>query len=331
MRIAFILSYSVFAPTNGIVSQALTWKKGLEMLGHEVVLIDMWQKNDWKGFDIIHFFNFSQYMAGFIKVVHKVNPRIVVSPILDPNYSVRMLKLYSHWGSQKFRLTNPFYELRSVKHHIKMFLARSGFEENYMIEGFGLQRSQCRIVPLSYGVTPPDNMPEKDNFCLHISLLCDGRKNVKRLIDAAEKYRFRLILGGKLRNEEEKNTFGKWIEGKSMIEYRGYLSDEEITDLYSRAKVFALPSITEGVGIVALEAAAFGCNIVVTRLGGPQEYYGDKAMVIDPYNVDEIGCAVKDFLDDKKTFQPGLSESVREKFSLNAIAATLVDAYKAIL
>ena len=66
MKIAFILSNSVFSPSNGITSQAKTWKKGLEQLDHEVVLIDMWQKNDWKSFDILHFYGFSIYMCDFI-------------------------------------------------------------------------------------------------------------------------------------------------------------------------------------------------------------------------------------------------------------------------
>ncbi|MDC1226290.1 hypothetical protein N8013_01435 [Algibacter sp.] len=65
MKIAYILSHSVLAPTNGIVSQAKTWKKGLEQLGHEVQLINMWKKNDWANFDIIHFYGFSNYMIGF--------------------------------------------------------------------------------------------------------------------------------------------------------------------------------------------------------------------------------------------------------------------------
>ena len=70
------------------------------------------------------------------------------------------------------------------------------------------------------------------------------------------------------------------------------MSDDQLEDLYRRAKVFCLPSIGEGVGLVALEAASFGCDIVVTRIGGPKEYYDDMAYVVNPYKVDEIGLAV---------------------------------------
>lgn len=322
MKIAFILSYGGFAPTNGIVSQGLTWKKGLESLGHEVILINMWDKNDWKSFDGILFFGFNVYSCEFINVVSKVNSNIIVAPILDPDYSIISLRIYTHWGSHKLRLTNPFYSLRGVKNKIKTVLVRSEFEKTYMVKGFGFPAEKCKIVRLSCGITPPDILPQKEPFCLHISLLCDKRKNVKRLIDAAKKYNFRLVLAGKLRNQEEQQLLHSWIGNANNIEYRGFISEEEKMDLYSRAKVFALPSTNEGVGIVALEAAAMGCDIVITKLGGPHEYYQDKAKIVDPYNVDEIGQAIKYFIDGK-TYQPDLKYFILQNYSLQNISRIL--------
>jgi glycosyltransferase involved in cell wall biosynthesis len=61
---------------------------------------------------------------------------------------------------------------------------------------------------------------------------------------------------------------------------------------------------------------------VVTSLGGPHEYYADMAKVVNPYNVDEIGRAVHDFLDGD-TFQPALSEYVDKNYSLEKISKKL--------
>jgi glycosyltransferase involved in cell wall biosynthesis len=199
-----------------------------------------------------------------------------------------------------------------------------------MIKGFDISPSSCHIVPLSFNITPPKTLPEKEPFCLHISWLVDGRKNVKRLIEAADKYQFKLVLGGKLRNADEKKQLAEWLKNKPTVEYRGFLSEEEKLNLYSRAKVFALPSITEGVGIVALEAAALGCDIVVTNLGGPKEYYADMAIVVNPYNTDEIGIGIKVFIDNK-TFQPKLQQYVLSQFSLQKNCSELVDYYKTII
>lgn len=330
MKIAFILSNGAVVPSNGVVSQAQTWKKGLEQLGHQVVLIDLWQKNDWGKFDVIHFLGFSIYMRDIIRILSKINSNIVVSPILDPNFSINRLKLYAHWGSLKLNLTNPYHGLFSIKNDIKLFLVRSEFEKEYIQKGFNIEEKYCKLVPISFDVTVPEKTLEKEKFCLHISLLADERKNVKRLIQAAQKYQFKLILGGKLRDEKELEILNGWIGENRNIEYRGFLSKEELINLYSKAKVFALPSTKEGVGIVALEAAAMGCDIVITSLGGPKEYYNGMSKIVNPYSVDEIGEAVTSLLDGE-TFQPKLGEHVRTNFSTKSTSQQLVNAYMNII
>ena len=331
MKIAFILSGAVIAPTNGVVSQALIWKYGLEGLGHEVTLIDMWNKNDWSDFDILHYFGFSIYMRNHIIGVSKINSNIIVSPILDPDYSINRLKLYANFGISKLNLTNPYHGLSNVKDKIKLFFVRSEFEKKYMVRGFGVKSVHCTVVPLSFNIAPlPKKLIEKESFCLHISLLTDKRKNVKRLIEAAIKYNFRLILGGKLRNKEEVKLLNSWIRGHKNIEYRGFLTNEDMMTLYAKAKVFALPSTNEGVGIVALEAAAMGCDIVMTNLGGPKEYYNGLSEIVDPYNIDEIGKAVIKLMH-SKTNQPQLKNHITTNYSLQAISEKLINEYKKVI
>ena len=330
MKIAFILSYPVLSPSNGVVSQAQTWRRGLEQLGHEVVLIDMWQKNNWESFDVIHFFGYGVYMRDLINGLVRINSNIVVSPILDPHYSIRQLRFYARWGSAKLGLTNPYYVMSSIKDKIKLFFVRSEFEKEYMVKGFGIKEDKCIVVPLSYSVASVEKAVEKEPFCLHISLLMDERKNVKRLIEAAIKYKFKLVLGGRVHNEEDKERLKSWIGNNDNIEYRGYLSTDEMMSLYSRAKVFALPSTNEGVGIVALEAAALGCDIVMTSFGGPKEYYNGMAKIVDPYSIDEIGKSIIDLIDGE-TFQPQLSDHICIHFSMQAISEQLVNAYKTII
>lgn len=330
LKIAFILSNGVLVPSNGVRSQALTWKKGLEQLGHEVCLIDMWQKNDWSNFDILHFFGFSISMRDFILGVSRLNSNIVVSPIIDPNYSTRRLMLYSYWGNKKLNLTNPYHGLRSIKSKVKTIFVRSEFEKRYMIKGFGFEDDVCKVVPLSHDIPNNTRIFEKEPFCLHVSLLTDERKNVKRLIKAAIKYNFTLILGGKLRDGRELKMLNSWIGNHNNIEYRGFLTSEELLDLYAKAKVFALPSTNEGVGIVALEAASMGCDIVITNLGGPKEYYNGLAKIIDPYRVDEIGKAVVNLLNGE-TFQPDLKNHIQSQFSLHKTSLRLIESYNSVL
>ena len=330
MKIAFILSNGVVSPSNGIVNQAKTWRKALEKFDHDVVLINMWDNNDWASFDIIHLFGFSVYMRDFINELYKINSHIVVSPILDPDYSISRLKLYSRFGISKLNLSNQFHSLFSIKDKIRAIFVRSEFEKQYMEKGFGFKNGVCIVLRLSYNLQPHNKKIVKEPFCFHLSLLMDDRKNVKRLIQAAIKFNFKLILAGRIRNNKELKLLSSWIGNNKNIMYKGYLSNEELLSYYAKAKVFALPSINEGVGIVGLEAASMGCDLVITNLGGPKEYYNGLAKIINPYSIDEIGNAVVDLLQGQ-TFQPQLKNHVQSRFSLDSISQQLVDSYKKII
>ena len=153
--------------------------------------------------------------------------------------------------------------------------------------------------------------------------------SVTRKKDAKESL-LRLVLGGILRNEQEKKLLDSWIRDKPNVTYMGYISYDTMLDLYKRAKVFALPSIYEGVGVVALDAAAMGCDIVITRLGGPKEYYNNMAVEVNPYSIDEIGLAVSQLMQGQ-TFQPDLRKYILENYSLKNISEQLEMAFSIVL
>lgn len=288
----------------------------------------MWDISDWSEFDIIHFFGFNEYLADAVNNISRQNENIVLSPILDPDYNINKLRFYSRWGSKRFALSNRYFALRKVMKKIKHVYVRSAFEKEYMVRGFGFSSDVCHVVPLSlkqdYYLTESNRKP----FCFHLSLLADDRKNVRRLIEAAKKFKFHLVLGGKIRSKKEYANLMNWIDDSEFIEYVGYLSTSEIKKLYHQAKVFALPSLNEGVGIVAIEAAASGCEMVITSLGGPKEYYNKMCCLVNPYSIDEIGKAVKSILDGKFSFQPELSKFVQKNFSIDRVGKILISNYK---
>lgn len=332
MKIGFIYSGFINTPGDGVVSQARKWKHALEMRSHEVIFLNPWEYNDLTTFDIIQIFSFDSQSAPLINNLYKKNNNIVVAPIVDPDYSIFNCWLRTHCGINKLSLSNRFHGLRSVKDKIKYVLTRSEFESSYIVKGFGFSPQQCKIVMLNPGISSPVkfDLSEKEPFCFHMSLVTDERKNVKRLIDAAVKYNFKLILAGAIHFEEEREKFSKLIEGHDNISYLGFISEEQKADLYRRAKVFALPSINEGVGLVALEAAMYGCDIVITNIGGPKEYYGNLAEIVDPYNIDSIGQSVVKLLSNH-TYQPDLSEKISKEFSIETSGLQLESIYQSIL
>ena len=315
--------------TDGIKIQAQTWGNELRKRGHEVDFINMWDNVDWRSYDIIHLFDYSEWMEDFIAWMKDVNPNIVISPIIDSKYSKTLFKLVSLWGSKKLRLRSRYYSLRQCKDYIKMFYVRSEYERKFITDSYGVDESRTVIVPLSYRTGCDGADTAKENYCLHVSLLADKRKNVERLITASKKYEFHLKLAGKLRNQQERDWLDTLIKDTPQIEYMGFVTDEELKGLYRKARVFALPSIYEGVGMVALEAAVMGADIVVTNQGGPKEYYSNLAEVVNPFSVDEIGTAITTLLNGK-THQPQLKKYITNNFSLETTCSQLEETYKKI-
>ncbi len=324
MKYALIFTYQKFVSSDGVFNQAMSWKQGLEQLGHTIDLINNWDNYDWKSYDAIILFSFSPYLVDAVRWLYDINPNIVCAPIFDPEHSLLAYKIYSRWGCEKLKLTNKYTLFRSVRNKIKIFLCRSNYEKEMLCRVFGINPEKCRIVPLAYkkAVVDEDINMNREGFCLHVSLLLDRRKNVHRLIDAAKKYNFPLVLCGKVRSNKEKYILDSWIGGAKNIDFKGFVSNEELKSLYHNAKVFALPSIYEGVGLVALDAAACGCDVVLTNIGGPREYYNGLAEFVNPNDIDEIGTKITSVLNGK-TNQPALALFVREHFSLSTTCKLL--------
>ena len=212
-----------------------------------------------------------------------------------------------------------------------MFLARTKHEADYLRRGYGIDESKIRIVPLSFREDHYDSSIQKEPFCLFAGTMTQPRKNVPNLIKAAKKYGFKLVLVGNKGNAESEKRLCDLIGGATNIELKGFVSDEELISLYNRAKVFALPSLNEGVGLVALEAAVHCCNIVITSLGGPKEYYKEgMAQIVNPYSVEEIGKGVMTALEDKSS-QPRLREIIVSEYNVSKCTDQLIANYQTVI
>ena len=111
---------------------------------------------------------------------------------------------------------------------------------------------------------------EKEPFVLFVGRL-SRQKNLDLLLDvAAELDSIKFVLVGK---GEEMERLKK--RATNNVEFLGFVSDSDLKDLYERAAVFFLPSLTEGFGFVILEAMSAGCAVVSTVPLGYAGYTGN--------------------------------------------------------
>ena len=338
MKIAYILYPEVIVSnrSNGIRSQAETWAKLLQAEGHEVVLINNWDDYNWTDFDIIHLFGGGTWVNRIAMRLSKYNPRIIWSPIIDPQINTGS---YNKTRINRLiqKITKNHYEWRfsgiiQSKTFIQKYLVRSNFEKDYITKALGVPKGKVCVVPLSYSFACKTYKPlEKESFCLHISSIYQERKNVVRLINAAKKYNFKLVLAGNCGTQEQFYPIQTAIAGNRNISVLGFVSEEQKIELYKKAKVFALPSLSEGVGIVALDAAYYGCEIAITNIPGPKEYYQGQCVEINPYDIDSIGQSIIKLLKGDMGFQPKLKEFISNTYSDKSIGTELINAYLTVL
>ncbi|WP_455671795.1 glycosyltransferase family 4 protein [Phocaeicola sp.] len=333
MEIAFVMypGACFMGAGDGSKMQAVIWKEALEKKGHKVEMVSPWGAYDWKSFDIVHVFGFGLWNYDFIHWGSCVNRNFVFSPIIDTNTKMFAYRLATFFGCAKLRLFSQNYILRKLKQDVKRFYARTDFEANYLRKGYGIADEKISLIPLSYRMDAYDPSVKKESFCLFAGTMTQERKNVPNLIRAAKKYGFRLVLVGNTGNAASLAKLQSLIAGASNIEIKGFVTEDELIALYNRAKVFALPSLNEGVGLVALEAAIHGCNIVITDLGGPKEYYKPGlANLVNPYDIDDIGVAILKSLDDNSQ-QPALRNYLIENYSITHCVDMLIESYKRVL
>jgi glycosyltransferase involved in cell wall biosynthesis len=129
------------------------------------------------------------------------------------------------------------------------------------------------------------------------------RKNYDRLIEAFHHLNrpdLQLIIAGaKGWLDDPLYRRVRELELVDRVKFIGYAPDEDLPVLYSGATVFAFPSLYEGFGLPPLEAMACGVPVVVSNRSSLPEVVGNAALMVDPYDIDEITSALTRALDDE--------------------------------
>jgi hypothetical protein len=109
------------------------------------------------------------------------------------------------------------------------------------------------------------------------------------------------------------------------VHFLGEIPHEDLSGLYQRAAVHVLPSYREVMPLVCLEAAAAGCRIVSTVVGGVREYFGERAWYCEPGNPKSIRKAVLAALSAPHTEE--LKNLVLSQYTWERAAQKTLDGY----
>jgi glycosyltransferase involved in cell wall biosynthesis len=120
------------------------------------------------------------------------------------------------------------------------------------------------------------------------------------------------------------------------VRFTGFLSDEDRDKIYQAADVAVFPSLYEPFGMVALEAFAAGCPLVVSDAGGLAEVvrHQETGLIAPAGDADALAAAVLDSLrrpDLARARAAAALREVRQRYSWGRIAESTMAVYRRIL
>ena len=151
----------------------------------------------------------------------------------------------------------------------------------------GISSDDICIVPNGVDIKNfvPLNQNCRENIILYVGSLID-RKGVNYLIDAFCNVRtqlpdYRLMIIGDGPAAKALKDQSTRLGIADLVDFYGFMPQDDIKFWMQRARLFVLPSVEEGLGVVLLEALACGTPIVASSVGG----------IVDVVTED-VGCLV---------------------------------------
>ena len=202
-----------------------------------------------------------------------------------------------------------------------------------VMAGYGLPAEKIRTHYTSVDPTlfyPRDRAAEKAKLGISGPLLLSvgaliPRKSQSDAIAAAERIAgATLLLAG---DGPDRKALQAMIRGRGLedrVRLLGNRSPEEIASLMAAADVMVLPSRSEGLANVWVEALASGTPVVTTDVGGAREVIDrPEAGALVPLDPEAIAAAVRAILADPP--DPARVRAAADKFSPEARIARLYD------
>ena len=199
---------------------------------------------------------------------------------------------------------------------------------------------ECRMIadPNSIETKKLDEVKRKynlsDKFILYLGTI-EPRKNIigiiraynqLRILDKRENCELQdlklIIAGGRGWKSKDIYKEQELSEYKDDIKFLGYIDFEDKVYLYNLASVFIYPSFYEGFGFPLLEAMACGTPVVASYSSSLPEVMGSAGLLVNPYNINDIACAIKQILSNKdlrdKLIKKGLKQASKFNWAKTA-------------
>jgi len=145
----------------------------------------------------------------------------------------------------------------------------------------------------------------------------------------------RVHVVGKDRNQSSLMMQARRLGIAEAVEFHGLQPNDRVRGMMIDADIFALPSFTEGFGLVYLEAMRAGTPVIATSMGGAKEVLvdGKEALFVDPGDEKGLAEAIE-----KITSSPNTAHRLRKegkaaakRFTVDAMGKATEELFLAVL
>jgi glycosyltransferase involved in cell wall biosynthesis len=356
MKVAFITRSTLFQQRGGDTIQVTETARHLGYVGISVDIRLADDIIDYLQYDLLHFFNITR-PSDILLHLRKSGKPFVLSPILVDyslydkkhrrglpgyifrslsGYAIEYLKTVMRWLRGTDRLVSLSYlwtgqrrSMRLIVQKASLLLPNSRMEQQQVARNFS--HGANLMVPNGINAslfTCKERIPKKKEVVLCVARI-EGLKNQLNLIRALNHTNFQLIIiGAPARNQHDYYELCR-KEAASNVVFIDHLKQGELVQHYQQAKVHVLPSWFETCGLSSLEAAAMGCNIVITDKGYTREYYEDYAFYCDPASPASIRQAVEKAA--KAPIPEALQHKIINEYTWQVAAEKTAAAYRQVV
>lgn len=230
--------------------------------------------------------------------ISNVAPLLSICPVVTTIHDIYQLYYPKRFPLLKLLYLKLFVPLSVWKSREVISVSECTKQDIIKHYSFFANRSTIVTVPEASRYDIRLRVENADDFILFVGTLEPG-KNLATLLRAYDllpreiKNMYPLkIVGGKGWKNSEIKTVIDDLNLHNYIDFLGYISDDELKELYYRATCFVLPTLYEGFGLPVLEAMSQGCPVITSNVSSLPEVAGSAGVLVDPMDINELKDAL---------------------------------------
>lgn len=357
VKILFISRATLFKDKGGDTIQIVNTAQYLTRLGMHVDIRLCNEKIDYSEYQLIHFFNIIRPADILIHIQRSKLPYVVSTIYVDyseferkmrkglagiifrtiPADTIEYVKAIARSLINSEKIMSPSYILQGHKRSVQQIIRKASMllpnshSEYKRLKAHYKTGNNYRVIPNGIDTALFKNPGQivKDPLLVICVGRIEGRKNQLNVIRALNGTKYQLILiGSPSANQPEYYEHCR-KEAAANVSFIDNIPQKDLLEYYRKAKVHILASWFETTGLSTLEAAALGCNIIVTDKGDTKEYFEEYAWYCEPDSIESILSAVEKACAAECSEQ--LQVKVLSQYTWRQAAAKTLEAYSAVI